>query len=282
MKYLKKQWYELCQQTGYHFGMRVHKEAGVYDESLYLRLYKRKEKEYIRTQQEVYDCDPRFFLELDHSTFVRLDALVKGDGIGEEDKMVYQLSLEQKDHIQQLIKEFDARPPFDKKKCKAEFYINQESIQNEVTKRLPHELFLEIADLRVFALGYCTKDVKQKLKNLSKENKKEINRILSEYIKVKDTEQIPESIKNSFGFHDCEVTALTTEKNVTMKFDTDREKITFIEAQIERMDEGIIGSTWLYEELYAIETGYEAHMLFYTDKGTIELIIRCKDILIEN
>ncbi|MDD4729284.1 MAG: hypothetical protein PHN55_11115 [Dysgonamonadaceae bacterium] len=44
MKYLTKEWYELCQRTGLHFGMRVHNDANIYDEALYLRLYTRKEK----------------------------------------------------------------------------------------------------------------------------------------------------------------------------------------------------------------------------------------------
>ena len=53
MKYLTKEWYELCQQTGLHFGMRVHNGAEGYDEALYLRLYKRKEKKFVKMQREV-------------------------------------------------------------------------------------------------------------------------------------------------------------------------------------------------------------------------------------
>ncbi|CAI6014890.1 hypothetical protein PAECIP112173_00013 [Paenibacillus sp. JJ-100] len=44
MRYLTKEWYELCQQTGLHFGMRVHSGAYELDENLFLRLYKRKGK----------------------------------------------------------------------------------------------------------------------------------------------------------------------------------------------------------------------------------------------
>ena len=44
MRYLTKEWYETCQQTGLHFGLRVHKEAASLDEGLFQRLYKRKEK----------------------------------------------------------------------------------------------------------------------------------------------------------------------------------------------------------------------------------------------
>ncbi|HFL3758362.1 TPA: DUF4085 family protein, partial [Clostridioides difficile] len=52
--------------------------------------------------------------------------------------------------------------------------------------------------------------------------------------------------------------------------------ITFVGAEIIKQDE-IVGSCWLYEELYRIDHGYEAHVLF--EDGS-ELIIRCNDIII--
>ena len=103
MKYLTKEWYELCQQTGLHFGMRVHNGAEGYDEALYLRLYKRKEKKFVKMQREVYDVDPRFMLEQDGSTLVPLDKFANGEVINEEDKVVYHMSPEEKDSIQILI-----------------------------------------------------------------------------------------------------------------------------------------------------------------------------------
>lgn len=65
MKYFTNEWYDLCQRTDLHLGMRVHKRAHVRDEALYLRLYKRKEKEFVNLQREVYNTDPRFMLDLD-------------------------------------------------------------------------------------------------------------------------------------------------------------------------------------------------------------------------
>lgn len=48
--------------------------AAVYDEALYLRLYKRKEKEFVTMQHQVYDVDPRFMLEDDGCTLVIIDS----------------------------------------------------------------------------------------------------------------------------------------------------------------------------------------------------------------
>ncbi|HWQ50951.1 MAG TPA: hypothetical protein VN369_04020, partial [Terriglobales bacterium] len=156
MKYLTKEWYELCQRTGLHFGIRAHKGAAVYDEALYLRLYKRKENAFVKMQREVYDVDPGFMLEQDGCTLVPLDKFVSGEEITEDDKTVYCMPPEERARIQKLIEEYDARPPFDEKKCREEFRILQETQKKQTADRLPHELSQQIADMRVFSLGYCT------------------------------------------------------------------------------------------------------------------------------
>jgi len=58
MKYLTKEWYETCQQTGLHFGLRVHSGTYEWNEDLFQRLYKRKEKEHIKQEREIYDIIP--------------------------------------------------------------------------------------------------------------------------------------------------------------------------------------------------------------------------------
>lgn len=44
MKFRTKEWYETCQRTGLHFGMRIHRGAYELDEALFLRLYKGMDK----------------------------------------------------------------------------------------------------------------------------------------------------------------------------------------------------------------------------------------------
>lgn len=287
MKYLTKEWYELCQQTGLHFGMRVHKGAGAYDEALYLRLYKRKEKEFVKTQREVYDVDPRFMLEHDGCTLIPLDKFINGEVINEEDKVVYHMSSEEKDLIQKLISEYDVRPPFDEKKYREEFSSIQERVPEETVYRLPHELYQQIADVRVFALGYCTKEILSQLKGLSRENEKKMNQVLSEYLRAQREENIPQIIRERFAFHDCEVTEFAAgKKDVVMRLDTrggftNFNMITFATSRIIKQEGPLVGNTWLYEELYRTESGYEAHVLFWTREGLKDLVIRCNDIIVE-
>ncbi|WP_088188945.1 DUF4085 family protein [Desulfosporosinus sp. FKA] len=285
MKYLTKEWYKLCQRTGLHFGMNVHDGAAVYDEALHLQLYQRKEKEFIKSQREVYDVDPRFMLQQDGCTLMPAAKFMNGESIKEEDKIVYVMPPEEKERIQQLIADYDARPPFDMRQCQEEFPIFQETFQKETSDRLPRELLEQIADIRVFSLGYCTKDILQQLISLSEENSKTVQRVLNEYSKAQQTEDIPQAIRERFTFHDCLVTAFNVGQDVVMYLDTrggftNYNRITFTAAEMIRREEPIIGSTWLYQELYRTEKGYEAHILLGR-KRMLELIIRCQDIIVE-
>lgn len=268
MKYLTKEWYELCQRTGLHFGMRAHNGVTIYNEELYLRLYKRKEKKFVKLQHEVYDVDPRFMLEQDGSICVRLDKFVNGGEINEEDTVVFHWPLDERERIQKSIEEYDIRPPFDEKKCAEEFQLTQEMVIKSMADKLPHELSRQIADMRVFSLGYCTKEVLNQLKKLSKENEKEVNHVSNEYSKAQQNENIPQIIRERFGFHDCKVTEFTVGENVVMNLDTrggftNFNRITFVASEIIKLEEHIVGSSWIYNELYHTDNGYEAHILFY-------------------
>ncbi len=284
MRYLTKEWYNLCQQTALNFGMEVHNGCNIYDEELYLQLHKIKEKEFIELQHEVYDVDPRFMLEQDGCALVPADKFMSGEEIKEDDKVFYNMPSEEKDRIHKLIAEYDSRPPFDEEKGIKDFHLFQEAAQKDLTDKLPYEILQQIADIRVFTLGFCTEIILKQLESISEENKKEVNRVLNEYTEAQQAEKIPQSIRGKFSFHDCKVTELTANKNIIIHFDTqggftNHNMITFVDSEIIKQDEQIVGSTWLYEELYRTEYGYEAHMLFWGENMP-EFIIRCKDIII--
>lgn len=286
MRYLTKEWYNLCQMTGLHFGMRSHKGTYQKDEDLYLRLKKRKEKEFLKMEREIYDFDPREMLEIyDGSVFVSADKFIAGEEIHDEDTIVYHMTDEEKDHINKLIEEYDSREPFDVDKYRMEFNKRQDMIQSENINNLPSSLYSQIADPRVFALGYCTKEILNQLKELSKENEIEVSAVLNEYTKAQKEKMIPEQLRERFGFHDCQVISCEFNQDIVFYLDTsggftENNKIIFKDAKIIKQEKSLEGSYWLYEELYIIEGGYEAHMLFAG--GDIhELTINCKDIIIQ-
>ncbi|MDN4605820.1 DUF4085 family protein [Paenibacillus sp. F6_3S_P_1C] len=285
MRYLTKEWYELCQRTGLHFGLRVHSGAYALDENFLRRLYKRKEKEHVKQERELYNMDPRYMLEHDGQVLTRVDKAFSGEEVTEEDQMVFHMPPEERAHIEKLIAEYDVRPPFDEKKCKEEYKESMEWKIQYKAENLPQEIVEQIADIRVFTLGYCTREILRQLKKQSAENRKEMERVSKEYREAIVAQDIPGEIHSRVQFHDCTVTELLTGDEVVIRFDTrggftNINKLTLIKPEIIKQEGEIVGSYWLYQELYRIDQGYELHVLFGGEPMP-ELIVRCTDILVE-
>lgn len=243
MKYLTSEWYDLCQKTSLHFGMRVHKGAAQKDEAVYQHLRKRKEKAFIEDQRE---WDSIAFLR-EQGTNV---------GVGE---------------------------PIEK--YKEAFREFQESIHTRIYKKLPLDIQSQIADSRMFVLGYCTKEVKRKIKNLSLQYDKNTHDILMECFRVQKEENISDDMLTNIGFHDCEVASCQFDQNIVIRMErssgyTDYNRVIFHEAKIIKQEKPIEGSTWLYNELYRNREGYEVHILFLGPNTyeTHEFTVNCKDI----
>ncbi|WP_270167180.1 DUF4085 family protein [Paenibacillus sp. SYP-B4298] len=290
MRYLTAKWYDLCQKIDLGSHLRVHRGADQLDEALYARLYKRKEKEHLTIQREIYDTDPRFMLERDGSTLVRLDVFLSEETPAQEDTMVYEMPPEQKAHIEQLIAAFDARPPFDEEHSRQEFRSIHALHVTVAQRTLPPELRAEIADLRVYALGYCTKEIKRRLVAQGKKNEREMRRILNEYALAQQAEPIPQEIRNLFRFHDCRVVSMQAaggaEPGLIIHLNTDGgftnlNRLTLVDGEIIHQTGEIEDSSWLYKELYRYEEGYELHVLLSGGKGMVELTVRCREIVAE-
>ena len=284
MRYLTKEWYGLSQCTGLHFGMRAHKGAGQKDEALYLRLYKRKEREFIKKEHEIYNVNPRYMLDVAGSVFIPADKFLSDDEICEEDKIVYEMPSEEKERIYRLIEEYDSREPFDVNEYRIKFSKIQDILSRDNAEKLPEELYSQIADHRVFTLGYCTKEILKQLKSYSIKNNKKVHNALEEYTKAQQEQDIPEELKKQFGFHDCVVVNCKVDRDVEISFNSSNgfsefKKVVFQDAKIIKQEKSLEGSIWLYEELYCSQNGYEAHILFASDLSH-ELTISCKDIIL--
>lgn len=286
MRYLSKQWCDLHKLTNLHVGLRVHKDANELNERTYLRLRQRKLKAFLKQERELYDFDPRALLEEDKTVFVRADKFISGEVIQEADTIIYEMSKEDKDNIHQLIEAYDTRQPFSVQECKDEFDKRQTMIQDENKDRIPGEIYSNIADPRVFALGYSTKEIILQLKKFGQENERIIQNVLENYTKAQQTQQISDYLKENFGFHDCKVLSVIKQNDITIDFDsrhgfTSYNRVIFHDAVIIQEDREIDGSWWIYEEIYKTEYGYEVHMLFAAHHDSkIELTIKSKGITV--
>lgn len=295
MKYLTKEWYLQSQQMGLNLGKKVNKQAGNFNEALFLYLYKEKEKQLMDNQREIYNYDPRRFLTETNPVEVWLEGKEKIQNI---DEIIANMSLEARTRFEQQVAEFEARPPFDETEWQERF---QESFQwncEYFRNTLPTSILDKIADIRVFALDYCTKEVLKLLNKYSKQCEKNTNEVLQQFRKAQTEEAIPWDFRKKFNFHDCSVKELKVQTNhgnaniqaksnanLIIFLDTSggftlNNKITFVESEIILQDEQIVNHSWLYSELYCVDGGYEVHVLF-GGMSMAELILRCRDILIE-
>jgi hypothetical protein len=281
MKYLTKEWYNLCQQTDLHLGMRVHQGAVQKDEALYLRLKKRKEIAYLKSERQIYHTDPRFMLDVDGSVFVSAQKFISGEEIHEEDTIVYQMSDDEKEKIHAMIAAYDSRPPFDTKSCKIDFERCQEIMLSNNAERVPPSLYTQIADPRVFTLGYCTKEMLVQLKKQSHANKVIVDDILNQYRTAMENVAIPERLSGIHGFHDCQITQCEANQNLSFYLTsggfTDYNRIVFHDATITKQEQTPEGSHWLNVELYPQPSGYEVHILLF-HQSAHEFTVCCKDI----
>ena len=247
MRYLTKEWYNLSQNTWLDFELRAHKGAYQKDEDLYQKLRKKRERSFIKRIYKYYDNIPQGIIE------------------------VYGFS----------------RKRFDIKRCKSLFYEEEKRKQSDAINSLPREISSQIADIRLYALGYCTREVLSQVRSLSEKNKRKVNEILANYSRVQEEEKIPKDLRENIIFHDGQVVDCKFSRDLVIHLiecpgHRSNNKITFQDVKIIKKEKTIRGSYWIYEELYIIEDGYEVHILFRCEnfQEVHELTLSCKDIII--
>ncbi|MDD4323780.1 MAG: DUF4085 family protein [Eubacteriales bacterium] len=269
MKYLTKEWYRKSELTDLHYDLEIIEEAVHKDEDLFESLYQDEEQRFIEEERDEYDYDPRELFAEDN--FERKSDLVD--------------FLEEEDFIAQLIEAFDKREPFSEARTKELFaQIYQENL-SAIKENIPAEIYDQIADPRVFALGFCTGDVYDQVREFSVQNNREVMQVLDAYEEMMRAQDIPRQLKQNFGFHDCQIIGwLSQGKDLVLTLDNERgftsdNRVTFMDVKV-ILDENILRLFWIYDELYKTDDGYEAHILCDGDR-TAELILRCSDIRIE-
>ncbi|MBR6652870.1 MAG: DUF4085 family protein [Anaerotignum sp.] len=233
MKYFTKEWYETCQNSGWHLNMSVSKNAEEFNEEYYKDLYTRRRRAFVKEEKEVAEV------------------------LGEE---------------------------FSKAKAEVEFMNRHEDMVKRMEENIPQNILAEVADTRVLALDIATKEVRQKLKAWCEGNMKQMHDVQDTYWKqicpeLKDA--VGEEIQKNFNFHDAVI------KSMEMKTDSlafrmehsDVKKVIFKNYKILEQDGYLLGATWLYQEVYAVEGGNEYHGLLWKDGGKLAyLTIQAEDI----
>lgn len=132
---------------------------------------------------------------------------------------------------------------------------------------LPEDISEEIADMRVFALNKATPEIHKRLRIYCNGAQKKVDDTLKAYEDYYNSVDIPAEIDDNLGFHDATIVSAATE-NGDMKLDFDisqsfatRSSVTLKGARIIEKEAEFEGCTWLYDELYLSDGGYELHII---------------------
>lgn len=288
MRYLTKEWYRLCALTDLHSDLTIHAQALEKNDLFFETVYAEKEAGHIEMEKEVYDTDPRFMLEGASSPHLSLKALFHDLALESDDIFIPQLSDKERSAIDEQIAAFDKRPPFDPVPARGGFCEQFERRLVELAGNLPFDILARIADQRVYALGFCSREVYGLVKDLSEANEAEVVRRLEAFEKAQMNEDLAPELAENFGAHDAKVLDLEIAGDVTLTLDpegsfSEFSEIRFTKAEILKLEGPIVQSYWIYNELYRVNDQYEAHILFSGGEvdDLAELIVRSDDIVMK-
>lgn len=274
MKYFTKEWARLSNLTDIHTSLEILEHEIEYSE-----LFDRKKEEYLSFEKEISEVKFEGIIDEFDENVLR--------NYGFSDEEIRNAKDEYDADILKMKENFDALPLFNAEDAKASFDRSIEFNQNYLSSILPNHVKEELEDIKLISLDYATPHDYQILENFCIQNQEIVDKAIKEF----DTERqsyksfYQENNLENFGYHDAYVKEIIFEnKDLIIDMDnsfgfTEVNKVRFVECEVVKMDEDLIDSYWLYEELYPHEKGIEVHILFAKDEDFKELILIAKKII---
>ena len=157
----------------------------------------------------------------------------------------------------------------------------------------------------MLALNRIPESAYKRLKKEEQANRRAFEKINAKATAVLAQQDIPEALRRRFSFHDASVLAIKkvrSDVELYLRKDggwlgdatpyikiifknvrqLDRENGFSLRPKLDADGDLRTSCTYLYDELYHTESGYEVHMLFWTLKALRYLTICCEDIEFED
>lgn len=278
MKYLTKEWYETMQKTDLHLLLKVSKTAEAFSEEYFRELYKREEKNWLKLQKDVSEVKfEDIYPEDYHAAYP--------DGTPLEESLLEEARKSYFEQREQARLKFNNRPEFNieekKKRFKQSFRYNLKRLKNS----LPESILLKVADIRVLALNYASREVKQEITQFCKQNEKSTRAAMAAYQKQyrKQFKTGAPAFVEELNLHDCNVLSCRRAGNdVVMVLDnsegfTNISTIRIKNCVVIKQDAPLHGAWCLYEEIYKAGESFEIHFLLDKNK-LIDYIIVADDL----
>ena len=309
MKFYTKEWYELMQRQNYTSGMKKIPDKVYTDEEI-KAFYDKDLKDEIARDRRIHNTPP-----LAHDWEDKLLTperfspdmfLFENEETGELfHPETPEIARQYLDEVRRRAQEqFAARPPFDPAETIECFRDCYKAQLRYGFRHLPMWV-QESVDKRLLALNRIPESAYKRLKKEEQANRRAFNKIMTKADAVLERQDIPEEIRSQFCFHDAAVLAIKkvrshvelylrkdggwpddTTPYIKINFRNvrqfDREKGFSLRPKLDKDSDLHTGCTYLYDELYRTEDGYEVHMLFWTPKALRYLTICSEDVEFED
>ena len=150
---------------------------------------------------------------------------------------------------------------------------------------LPESILLKVADIRVLALNYASREVKQEITQFCKQNEKSTRAAMTAYQKQyrKQFKTVVPAFAEDLNLHDCEVLSCRRSgDDIVMVLDnsggfTNISTIRMKNCNVIKQDAPLRGARYLYEEIYKAGERFEIHFLLDKNK-LVDYIIVADDL----
>ncbi len=189
MKYFTKEFYTLLLLSYANMSVKKSKSAEQINENFYNRVY---EKTYAVFESVSRSLD---WYRDTTNDIDKLDKYLFEPNITEEERL-------RREEIKNLYKRLHKNKkvyPFDEKLCKAQFEERNRKFI-ELYSMLPQEILSKIADIRVFALGYASAEVKKLLRPFCANLKKTIKEVQNKA--YYETDEAESFLNKELGFNE--------------------------------------------------------------------------------
>lgn len=309
MKFCTKEWYELMQRQNYTSGLKKIPDKVYTDEDIQafydkdLKAEVARDRRIHNTPPGPYDWEDELLLP---DRFTPDTFLFENEETGElfhpETPEIARHYLEL-DH-RQAQERFAARPPFDPTETVECFRDCYRGMLRYGFSHVP-QWVQESVDPRLLALNRIPESAYKRLKKEEQANRRAFEKINTKATAVLEQQDIPEEIREQFCFHDSSVLAIKKVRSDVALYlrkdggwlgnatpyikiifknvrQLDREKGFSLRPELDADGDLRTSCTYLYDELYHGESGYEVHMLLWTLKALRYLTICCEDIHFED
>lgn len=152
--------------------------------------------------------------------------------------------------------------------------------------RTPERILAKVADIRLLALGFCTREVYDDLKEYRDLCRKWTEKTMEEAWNMRFSQGLCDAWTGEYSLHDSVVLSMKREgEDLLIEFECDEEAtwpeirgVRFRDAKILKQEEPLEKTFWLYDEIWRTGEGsFEIHALLWRGNEVFELTISCRE-----